>query len=550
MKTITFYSYKGGVGRSLSLANIAVRLSEIGKKVCVIDFDLEAPGLHFKFDKFLKNKKIENGIVDYISELCLNKQIPKSILPYVIDFEIGKQFNNSIQFIPAGNSLKSEYWSKLNRIDWYSLFYEADSIGIDFFLNMKSLIEREINPDVLLIDSRTGITDISSMSMSILADELVMLAANNKENKDGLKMVIESLYKMDNHISGKPPKIYLVLSRIPAPIDRLEIRRENDMKDSFLREINDSLLAVNDSMLLKEIFLLHSDRDLEVIESLKIDHYLNPDYQEENGSFSPIGKDYTKLFNSITADLLDKEDLEKFTRIKKAELLLNQAKSEKNSYRKEKILKEILDMDEKVEEAYLLLGQNYLIGQQYEEAEKILKKLLDINSSNIDALFGKAVLHYKKEQYEEAENTLKEILNLEPSNNRAIGELGGVYSLQNKNELALKMYKQKLELDPNNSSNYNNYADSLRKAKRLEEALTLTYRGIEVNPKDPYLYSTLAEINAEMNNMDEFYRNIELAIALDFPVETFLDSEDIYVRLKNDKKFRIILDKYNIEYES
>ncbi len=49
MKTITFYSYKGGVGRTLALANVAMRLSEFKKKVCMIDFDLEAPGLHHKF---------------------------------------------------------------------------------------------------------------------------------------------------------------------------------------------------------------------------------------------------------------------------------------------------------------------------------------------------------------------------------------------------------------------------------------------------------------------------------------------------------------------
>ena len=51
MKTITFYSYKGGVGRTLALSNIANKLSEFGKKVCIIDFDLEAPGLHIKFQK-------------------------------------------------------------------------------------------------------------------------------------------------------------------------------------------------------------------------------------------------------------------------------------------------------------------------------------------------------------------------------------------------------------------------------------------------------------------------------------------------------------------
>src|SRR5436190_7243779 len=45
---ITFYSYKGGVGRTMALANIATLLATWGKKVLVVDWDLEAPGVeHF-----------------------------------------------------------------------------------------------------------------------------------------------------------------------------------------------------------------------------------------------------------------------------------------------------------------------------------------------------------------------------------------------------------------------------------------------------------------------------------------------------------------------
>ena len=45
---ITFYSYKGGVGRSFALANVGVLLARWGFRVLCIDFDLEAPGLaHF-----------------------------------------------------------------------------------------------------------------------------------------------------------------------------------------------------------------------------------------------------------------------------------------------------------------------------------------------------------------------------------------------------------------------------------------------------------------------------------------------------------------------
>jgi MinD-like ATPase involved in chromosome partitioning or flagellar assembly len=51
METITFYSYKGGSGRSLALATAAVYLAKLGFRVVALDFDLEAPGLHYKFSR-------------------------------------------------------------------------------------------------------------------------------------------------------------------------------------------------------------------------------------------------------------------------------------------------------------------------------------------------------------------------------------------------------------------------------------------------------------------------------------------------------------------
>ena len=52
-RIITFYSYKGGVGRSMALANIAWILASNGKRVLMVDWDLEAPGLHRYFFPFL-----------------------------------------------------------------------------------------------------------------------------------------------------------------------------------------------------------------------------------------------------------------------------------------------------------------------------------------------------------------------------------------------------------------------------------------------------------------------------------------------------------------
>ncbi|MHB8208025.1 KGGVGR-motif variant AAA ATPase, partial [Mucilaginibacter sp.] len=194
MKTITFYSYKGGVGRTLALCNIANRLAEFGKKVCIIDFDLEAPGIHLKYDNHIGLEGVTKGLVDYVYEFTKSGKVPTHIRDYItpVTFE-ELNFLKEIDLIAAGNTFKKDYWRRLSAIDWNKLFYEEEGLGVDFFLNLKEQIRSQIAPDFLLIDSRTGITEISGVTMSIFADEVVLLAANNKENLEGIGQVIKTL---------------------------------------------------------------------------------------------------------------------------------------------------------------------------------------------------------------------------------------------------------------------------------------------------------------------------------------------------------------------
>jgi MinD-like ATPase involved in chromosome partitioning or flagellar assembly len=66
---ITFYSFKGGVGRTMALANVAVNLCRWDYNVLIIDWDLEAPGLEFFFKNFVDLESISNqeGIIDILS---------------------------------------------------------------------------------------------------------------------------------------------------------------------------------------------------------------------------------------------------------------------------------------------------------------------------------------------------------------------------------------------------------------------------------------------------------------------------------------------------
>jgi hypothetical protein len=71
-KIVTFYSYKGGTGRSMALANVAWLLASSRKRVLTIDWDLEAPGLHRYFEPFLANKTLQQStrVIDFVRDFA------------------------------------------------------------------------------------------------------------------------------------------------------------------------------------------------------------------------------------------------------------------------------------------------------------------------------------------------------------------------------------------------------------------------------------------------------------------------------------------------
>lgn len=293
MQVITFYSYKGGVGRTLALANVAQRLAnDFGKTVAMIDFDLEAPGLHHKFEYGL-TKPISRGLVDYIYEYSVNGRTETSIKPFASTIQKDHKKAKPIHIIPAGNTSSNDYWKKLAAINWHELFYKPHSQGVNFILNLKEQIQQELNPDFLLIDSRTGITEISGITISLLADDCVILSVNNDESIIGSKQVINSIKNPENNLF-KNPDIHFVLTRIPFSLDSDIRGREIKLVESIKKRLD-----------LPVVHVLHSDPDLEWQENIKIGH------TTQKGKV-PIGQEYLSLFEAIVHPHLNEKDFDLF----------------------------------------------------------------------------------------------------------------------------------------------------------------------------------------------------------------------------------------------
>ena len=309
MKTITFYSYKGGTGRSLAVANAARYLARLNFKVVALDFDLEAPGLHYKFstNKAGKPLAIQTGIVDYLHEFITEGSIPESLEKFVITIAVPGTEQPLLRLIAAGKGPSPDYWEKLSRINWHELFYTPGAKGVQLFLDLKQRITDELKPDFLLIDSRTGITEMGGVAATLLADRVICLTTPTLENMEGARAVLRSLKRTRHEMGGEDIELMLALSRLP---DIKNAEEESTITEDIQSFFNEEAENLEDTLFCSTIFTLHSETALELREVLRVGGAVSPDE-------SILLRDYLRLF----ATLVPKELM-----LTQVEALVQQAK--------------------------------------------------------------------------------------------------------------------------------------------------------------------------------------------------------------------------------
>jgi len=232
MYTVTFYSYKGGVGRSLLVANCALYLARLGLRVVAIDLDLEAPGLHYKFAAAMPHGFApRRGVVDLIFDYATRNQLYESLRDASFEVPLGEPMlepnepppRGWLRVIPAGSSPSLEYWQRMANIDWKRFLYDEGATGLEFFVDLRDRISADFEPDLLLIDSRTGITEIGNVATSLLADKVVCIVADSAENLEGSRAVLRGLRRHRRLSDGALLEMRIAVSR-PHPSIPLSTR--------------------------------------------------------------------------------------------------------------------------------------------------------------------------------------------------------------------------------------------------------------------------------------------------------------------------------------
>lgn len=233
---VAFYSFKGGVGRSMTLANVAYHLAKSGKRVLIIDFDLEAPGQAYNalfygqnisrgvlelFGSFVEASKAEI-VPQFLDDLRLSGYYSYSSLPSESEVVPSE---GSIALLPAGNFEDPAYEKRLSTFDWNE-FYALK--GRAFIELLKERISAD-GFDFVLLDSRTGLTDAFFVTALDFADTVVLMSSLNRQNVAGIKRVHRLLHTPKAIELYGARTILLVASPVPdVSLDDMR-RRQNEI---------------------------------------------------------------------------------------------------------------------------------------------------------------------------------------------------------------------------------------------------------------------------------------------------------------------------------
>lgn len=227
---VTFYSYKGGVGRTMALANIAVLLARQGLRVLAVDWDLEAPGLdrYFTGKLRLRSSPDGTGLLDLISDATEGKATAKDWGRYAATVQTNP---GRLSLITSGLQ-DEQYSARVLSLDWAHFFGNAR--GGDFIEALRD--DWRAAFDVTLIDSRTGITDAGGICTIQLPDILVPVFTANEQSLGGTREIVRRAQTARQRLAfDRTP--FLVF---PLP-SRFDGRTEVEESQKWLARFTDDL---------------------------------------------------------------------------------------------------------------------------------------------------------------------------------------------------------------------------------------------------------------------------------------------------------------------
>ena len=228
---IPIHSFRGGTGKSNTTANVTTLLAVKGKRVGVIDTDIQSPGIHVLFG--LDETHIVHSLNDYLRGDCEIEDTAHDVTD-----SLGADIPGKIFLIPS--SIKAG--------EIVRFLQEGYDVGV-LHEGFRKLIER-LDLDVLMIDTHPGLNEETLLSI-VLADTICLILRPDQQDYQGTAVTLEVARQLG------VGRILLIVNKVPAVFDPEAVKRL--VEETYQCEVAAVLPHSDDMMALASagIFSLH-----------------------------------------------------------------------------------------------------------------------------------------------------------------------------------------------------------------------------------------------------------------------------------------------------
>jgi len=217
---ISVHSFRGGTGKSNTTASLAALLAQDGRRVGVIDTDIQSPGIHVLFG--LDESEMKYALNDYLWGDCTIEQAAVDVTE-----RLGPSIKGRIFLIPS--SLKAGEIARVLR-EGYDMGLLSD--GFQQLVTGLSL-------DVLLIDTHPGLNEETLLSIAI-SDALALIMRPDSQDYQGTGVTVDVAQKLD------VPRLLLVVNKVPAAFSEADVLRR--VQETYNCEVG-AVLPHSDEMM-------------------------------------------------------------------------------------------------------------------------------------------------------------------------------------------------------------------------------------------------------------------------------------------------------------
>ncbi|MBA3545594.1 MAG: tetratricopeptide repeat protein [Nannocystis sp.] len=534
---ITFYSFKGGVGRSMAVINVAGIVAARGLRVLVIDMDLEAPGISYLANEAAGEAHTQPGFVDFLLDavertaeahlfkLPADQALDRYCAVYPLPDEFQQVPGGSLRIMPAGR-LDADYPGRLERLALPTLYREGS--GLALMQAFKQVVQQSRLFDYVFIDSRTGFSDESGICTRDLADYLMVVSGLNQQNVKGTTQFLAALQAATPE--RKP--LQVILSPIPNGEDALVDQRESAARHAFSAAWGSELRTDLHIPYHPQLALAEEPHIFRRRKGYLFDAYC----RIERRLLLLLGDTPQSLTELAIAALKGKEYAAATALLQRARLLADTRgwiDSFVTALASTKPLPGVgdagalYDMVTQEAPAHILRSLIDAIGARarslwkgsgdLEAAEAMFRLILTADPEHADHLSDYALfLEAEREDMDAAQLMYERALDADPNDAHTLGHYATFLAAEREDlDAAELMFKRALDAAPRHADNLGSYALFLESARKDVDAAELMYkRALDVDPKDAYLLGNYGRVCLDTGRVVEGMELVDRAVAL------------------------------------